>query len=174
MCLRCVREGLPDRGQTCLDEGTYLANWNGCGACGSRQPPRSVERNVDVTEEEEEEEEERESCFEEETTFKHVCVECEHVVCEHYHKFEVVGSSRQEYHMECVLCGKGTDTIRICTAEEARTTVSSETLNGHAEMNGQDSSQTRQSLVDSLASQISTLQFQQQTEDAQGSDSEWD
>mmetsp|Transcript_6152 Transcript_6152/g.10929 ORF Transcript_6152/g.10929 Transcript_6152/m.10929 type:complete len:213 (+) Transcript_6152:150-788(+) len=112
MCKNCLKEVLPDRHTTCLDDGVYLLNWKACAQCGSTAPP--VARNKSFEEEEEEESLEDEgglfaegSMRSEETTFHHACASCDHAVSEHYHKYLVQGSSKQEYIMSCALCGKG-------------------------------------------------------------------
>jgi hypothetical protein len=39
------------------------------------------------------------------TTFRHQCGDCDHIIGEHFHRFQV-NSGVQEYYMECILCGK--------------------------------------------------------------------
>ncbi len=110
MCRKCVREALPARGRTCLDAGAFLANWAGCGACSTQTAPvaraAKFERNGGSTQQADEDLAEDE---EEETRFEHACGACGHIVAEHYHRFALIGGSRQAYLMECVLCGKGAD-----------------------------------------------------------------
>ena len=110
MCRKCVKEVLPVRGRTCLDAGAFLANWAGCGACGAQAAPAArgakVERNGGGAQQADDDLAEDE---EEETRFEHACGACGHVVAEHYHRFALIGGSRQAYLMECVLCGKGAD-----------------------------------------------------------------
>lgn len=49
MCRKCLKEPLPDRQTTCLDAGSYLLNWNGCGECGSRDLPSTRARLCEAT-----------------------------------------------------------------------------------------------------------------------------
>lgn len=83
-------------------------NWAGCGSCGSRDLPKIAERSI-----EEDGAEDDEFCeLEEITTFKHLCSACDHFICEHFHKYAAT-QSRQDFFMECILCGRGTDEKRL-------------------------------------------------------------
>jgi len=53
------------------------------------------------------------SLVEEEACFQHVCAVCDHVVCAHHYRFEAVTSDKQEFQMDCVLCGKGVDNVQF-------------------------------------------------------------
>lgn len=109
MCHDCLVEERPDRETVCLDKGHYLLNFKGCKGCGSRGDLVEDQRKVSIEEDDSDSENEE---YEEETTFFHKCKKCGHVVCEHFHRFQV-NSKTQEWLMECFLCGKGADTIRL-------------------------------------------------------------
>ncbi|KAK3714399.1 hypothetical protein QZH41_020647 [Actinostola sp. cb2023] len=101
MCRECVKEELPDRGNMCLENGSYLWNFVGCKQCGKKEPIIIANR----TEQEDEDEEEH-------ITYTHVCTICGHVIAEHTYTFRV-DDDYQEYSMTCLLCGKGSDHKQI-------------------------------------------------------------
>jgi len=110
--LKCLIEERPERGRECMDEGHYILNFKSCAKCGKRDFLKYSDRKV--------EEEDDGADSEETVTFNHVC-ECGHVVAEHYYSF-VVNTNAQELLMECVLCGKGTDTV-LHSKEETKETA---------------------------------------------------
>eukprot|EP00924_Labyrinthula_sp_SR-Ha-C_P004235 maker-scaffold_3-snap-gene-18.47-mRNA-1 protein AED:0.02 eAED:0.02 QI:109/1/1/1/1/1/4/269/159 len=107
MCLDCIKEPLIDRGDTTLESGCYLLNLNPCNSCGVKQPPLS--KFPDTTTASIHSEESTEI---EEIEFRHLCPSnsCQHVIADHYYKFEV-DDEKQTYLMSCALCGKGSKTI---------------------------------------------------------------
>ncbi|EDO36771.1 predicted protein [Nematostella vectensis] len=107
MCRDCVKQQLPDRGNMCLDNGSYLWNFQGCKECGQKDPVKIVDRQT--TEDED---------GEETITYKHECVHCGHVVAEHEFTFRVGDS--QDYSMSCLLCGEGTDQRNIFPENQYR------------------------------------------------------
>jgi len=56
--------------------------------------------------------EEQEEPYVETITFKHICPECNHVICDHLYEFSL-GEEFQEYSMDCSLCGFGAATRSI-------------------------------------------------------------
>jgi hypothetical protein len=94
MCNNCIIQLLPDRGTTCLETGSYFLNFKGCGSCGKK----GMIKNINHKKEENE--------IKETILFTHICVECNHIICEHSWEFEVVDKF-QEYTMNCLLCGSG-------------------------------------------------------------------
>mmetsp|Transcript_11898 Transcript_11898/g.13711 ORF Transcript_11898/g.13711 Transcript_11898/m.13711 type:complete len:175 (-) Transcript_11898:70-594(-) len=111
MCKTCVLEPFPDRGTTVLDSGSYLLNLNTCTSCGKKSMPLQVQEK---TQNEESDGSDSDQSELEITTFVHQCSNegCGHVIAEHFHRFHVE-SNRQEYFMECLLCGRGTDSSLI-------------------------------------------------------------
>lgn len=89
----------PERGRTCLENGSYLLNYKGCGGCGQRDFIKIIDREVTRNDDE----------TEEEVTFTHVCSLCEHVIATHEYSFSV-DDQDQQYSMNCMLCGFGEDT----------------------------------------------------------------
>lgn len=118
MCLECLLEHRPDRGRTCLEEGVYMINFKGCKKCGEVVELKN--KKVEATEEEEVEDGE----FTEELTFDHVCGKCGHVVAQHFYQFQVT-PTKQEFMMECMLCGRGIDEIPLGVKRE---TVGTQTI----------------------------------------------
>jgi len=99
MCVDCCKEPLLSRYTACHESGIYALNWAGCGKCGRRDLPVPVNLSKDTDGVEDEEET---------ISFVHKCSFCEHIVSEHYYRY-YISDGQHEYIMECVLCGKGTD-----------------------------------------------------------------
>jgi hypothetical protein len=111
MCIDCVLSVRPDRGSTCLETGQYLLNYKCCHKCGKRGALQAT--NTGGAEEDNSDD----GSYEETVTFDHTCKDCGHVICEHFYKFEVQGN-RQDYMMDCVLCGKATHTTLIDVSDD--------------------------------------------------------
>ena len=94
----------------CLEKGAFMANLGKCVACG--QMGLKEETCLDPEKEDEDEiddwEEEREAA--EMVTYRHLCVNCGHVVSMHKYEFWVE-EGRQEYRMDCLLCGFAEDSV---------------------------------------------------------------
>nr|XP_060628587.1 protein Churchill isoform X2 [Anolis sagrei ordinatus] len=78
MCGGCVKTEYPSRGNTCLENGSYLLNYVGCTECKKRD-------FVMITNRAREEED-----GEEIITYDHVCKNCHHVIARHEYTFSVV------------------------------------------------------------------------------------
>ncbi|XP_071396802.1 protein Churchill isoform X2 [Centroberyx affinis] len=101
MCNGCVQKEYPDRGNTCLENGSYLMNYVGCASCHQRD---FVLISNKTTEDED---------GEEIVTYDpDVCKNCDHVIARHEYTFSVV-DEYQEYTMLCMLCGKAEDSISV-------------------------------------------------------------
>ncbi|XP_022625416.1 protein Churchill [Seriola dumerili] len=100
MCNGCVQKEYPDRGNTCLENGSYLMNYLGCASCHQRD---FVLISNKATEDDD---------GEEIVTYDHVCKNCDHVIARHEYTFSVV-DEYQEYTMLCMLCGKAEDSISV-------------------------------------------------------------
>ncbi|CAL1586632.1 unnamed protein product [Knipowitschia caucasica] len=100
MCNGCVHKQYPDRGSTCLEDGSYLLNYQGCVSCHHRDFVLITDRRHE------------DEAGEEVVTYQHVCKNCEHVIARHEYTFSVV-DEYQEYSMLCLLCGKAEDSISI-------------------------------------------------------------
>ena len=125
MCKDCVKEVFPDRGDVVLDDGAYILNLANCANCGQRAPPRSINRQ-DVEDEETEaavmvlqtdnaevSETEHTNELIQVTTYTHQCANCDHIIGEHYHRFQTSDNLEQAYYMECILCGKVSDLYHL-------------------------------------------------------------
>uniref|UniRef100_UPI00358E1CD4 protein Churchill n=1 Tax=Myxine glutinosa TaxID=7769 RepID=UPI00358E1CD4 len=100
MCVDCVKSQFPDRGNTCLEAGAYLLNYDRCAACQERDVLQSSHRSREEVDEEEI------------ITYNHVCQNCHHVVAKHEYTFSII-DDYQEYTMLCLLCGRGEDLISV-------------------------------------------------------------
>ncbi|CAK6979212.1 protein Churchill [Scomber scombrus] len=100
MCNDCVQKEYPDRGNTCLENGSYLMNYLSCASCHQRD---FVLISNKATEDED---------GEEIVTYDHVCKNCDHVIARHEYTFSV-DDEYQEYTMLCMLCGKAEDSISV-------------------------------------------------------------
>ncbi|KAF0023659.1 hypothetical protein F2P81_024289 [Scophthalmus maximus] len=89
-----------ERGNTCLENGSYLMNYLCCASCHQRD---FVLISNKATEDDD---------GEEIVTYDHVCKNCDHVVARHEYTFSVV-DEYQEYTMLCMLCGKAEDSISV-------------------------------------------------------------
>ncbi|XP_033892734.2 protein Churchill [Acipenser ruthenus] len=107
MCTDCVQKEYPNRGNTCLENGSFLLNYVGCAKCNQRD---FILINNKTTEEDD---------GEEIVTYDHVCKNCHHIIARHEYTFSVV-DDYQEYTMLCMLCGKAEDTISILPDDPRR------------------------------------------------------
>lgn len=102
MCNECVKEEYPDRGTTCMDNGSYLMNFAGCHDCGKLDVIAITNRHC--TDEDDDDEEI--------ITYQHICSTCGHVIANHEYTFRVE-DEYQVYEMDCVLCGRADDSRSI-------------------------------------------------------------
>jgi len=101
MCQKCVKEEYPDRGSTCLEEGSYYQNFSRCAECQGQDvlqvENKSIVEDVDGVET---------------VSYDHICRICRHVVASHSCTFKIE-DSYQEYEMSCLLCGSSEDSRSI-------------------------------------------------------------
>ncbi|XP_018025015.1 protein Churchill-like [Hyalella azteca] len=110
MCLSCVKTSSPDRGNTCLESGSYLLNLSGCHGCGRMDTLVTQDITETMTSDETQE-----------ITYNHVCSSCGHIVAQHHYLFWVV-DGYQNYEMNCLLCGTAEDE-RSCLPDDPRKQV---------------------------------------------------
>uniref|UniRef100_A0A671Q232 Protein Churchill n=1 Tax=Sinocyclocheilus anshuiensis TaxID=1608454 RepID=A0A671Q232_9TELE len=132
MCTGCVQKQYPDRGHTCLENGSYLMNFLGCANCHQRDFVLISDRTMVNEDEEEIVTYLRESrhisvcqysvkfvisnaCFSSD-----MCKNCDHVIARHEYTFTVV-DDYQEYTMLCMLCGKAEDSISVLPDDPRQT-----------------------------------------------------
>ena len=116
-------------GRMCLEAGAYLVNSNSCSQCSNRN---LVTRTVDNTDNESRDswDEDEEVEVVEDIKYNHVCGSCDHIIALHkvrkvitmkvfwsivlilQYKFWLE-EGRQEYKMECLLCGIGEDSASV-------------------------------------------------------------
>ncbi|XP_003386737.2 PREDICTED: protein Churchill-like [Amphimedon queenslandica] len=101
MCKDCLKEICPNRGNVCLETGSYLLNYSGCASCKSLSFILIKEKNVA-----------EEENGDETVTYNHTCNECGHLIASHEYTF-TLDEEFQEYSMNCALCGYGSDTVSI-------------------------------------------------------------
>ncbi|KAJ0061131.1 hypothetical protein NL108_008810, partial [Boleophthalmus pectinirostris] len=89
-------------GNTCLENGSYLMNYQGCANCHHRD---FVLISNKSTEDED---------GEEIVTYDHVCKNCEHVIARHEYTFSVV----EEYQVKVFFSST------LCSMQDSRVTVS--------------------------------------------------
>nr|XP_042708534.1 protein Churchill [Chrysemys picta bellii] len=101
MCGGCVETEYPSRGNTCLENGSFLLNYVGCVECNKRD--FSLITRVSL--------QGGDPC--ESLVFvPDVCKNCHHMIARHEYTFSVV-DDYQEYTMLCLLCGRAEDSISI-------------------------------------------------------------
>jgi len=101
MCQKCIREEFPDRGNMCLEEGSYYQNFSGCTECHGHDVLK-VDNRTRL--------EDKEGV--ETVTYDHVCKICGHVIAVHSWSFHVE-EEYQEYEMSCMLCGSAEDSRSV-------------------------------------------------------------
>ncbi|XP_077789742.1 protein Churchill isoform X1 [Podarcis muralis] len=84
MCGGCVKTEYPSRGNTCLENGSYLMNYVGCIECKKKDFVLITNK---VAEDDD---------GEEIITYDHVCKNCHHVIARHEYTFSVVDDYQEE------------------------------------------------------------------------------
>lgn len=106
----CVEKEYPNRGNICLENGSFLLNFTGCAVCGKRDFMLITNRSL------------KEEDGEEIVTYDHLCKNCHHVIARHEYTFSIMDEF-QEYTMLCMLCGKAEDTISILPDDPRQMTL---------------------------------------------------
>ncbi|EDV21614.1 expressed hypothetical protein [Trichoplax adhaerens] len=101
MCNRCVFTPFPDRGNSCLDTGSFFLNFKACSSCQKRTL-------IETCNKESKEEEDQTEVIK----YQHICPNCRHVIANHEYTFQVE-EGYQIYGMECLLCGCGEATVSV-------------------------------------------------------------
>jgi len=73
-----------------------------------------VERMDDEMSDEEEEDDTIENL--ENIIYNHICSDCDHVISKHKYKFWIE-DGRQEYRMDCLLCGFAEDSLSVMPSD---------------------------------------------------------
>ncbi|XP_012869221.1 PREDICTED: LOW QUALITY PROTEIN: protein Churchill [Dipodomys ordii] len=110
MCGDCVEKEYPNRGNTCLENGSFLLNFTGCAVCSKRDFMLITNKSL------------KEEDGEEIITYDHLCKNCHHVIARHEYTFSIMDEF-QEYTMLCLLCGKAEDTISILPDDPRQMTL---------------------------------------------------
>ena len=114
-------------GRMCLEAGAYLMNYLGCSQCGSSELVTRPVDNTDTESRDSWDTEEEDVEIVEDIQYSHVCGACGHIIAIHkvssdHHHDDVtimlqykfwLEEGRQEYRMECLLCGIGEDSTSV-------------------------------------------------------------
>ncbi|XP_033115872.1 protein Churchill-like [Anneissia japonica] len=111
MCIDCTKENYPDRGETCLDSGSYMINFQCCKECNKKEPIKLQGRTVETDEDDVET-----------ISYQHVCGACGHLIAKHSYTFCVDGEY-QEYEMICLLCGRSATSVSVLPDDPRLQTV---------------------------------------------------
>ena len=93
MCVDCVEKEYPNRGNICLENGSFLLNFTGCAVCSKRDFMLITNKSL------------KEEDGEKIVTYDHLCKNCHHVMATHEYTFSIMDEF-QEYTMLCLLCVK--------------------------------------------------------------------
>eukprot|EP00071_Canis_lupus_P057279 XP_852848.2 LOW QUALITY PROTEIN: protein Churchill [Canis lupus familiaris] len=110
MCGGCVEKEYPNRGNICLENGSFLLNFTGCAVCSKRDFMLITNKSL------------KEEDGEEIVTYDHLCKNCHHIIARHEYTFSIMDEF-QEYTMLCLLCGKAEDTISILPDDPRQMTL---------------------------------------------------
>nr|KAF6483692.1 churchill domain containing 1 [Rousettus aegyptiacus] len=78
MCGDCVEKEYPNRGNICLENGSFLLNFTGCAVCSKRDFMLITNKSL------------KEEDGEEIVTYDHLCKNCHHVVARHEYTFSIM------------------------------------------------------------------------------------
>ncbi|XP_033612935.1 protein Churchill-like [Fukomys damarensis] len=106
----CVEKEYPNRGNTCLENGSFLLNFTGCAVCSKWDFMLITNKSL------------KEEDGEETVTYDHLCKNCHHAVAGHEYTFSTVDEF-QEYTMLCLLCGIAEDTVSILPDDPQQMTL---------------------------------------------------
>nr|XP_030711116.1 protein Churchill isoform X9 [Globicephala melas] len=78
MCGDCVEKEYPNRGNICLENGSFLLNFIGCAVCSKRDFMLITNKSL------------KEEDGEEIVTYDHLCRNCHHVIARHEYTFSIM------------------------------------------------------------------------------------
>ncbi|XP_032200401.1 protein Churchill isoform X2 [Mustela erminea] len=78
MCGGCVEKEYPNRGNICLENGSFLLNFTGCAVCSKRDFMLITNKSL------------KEEDGEEIVTYDHLCKNCHHVIARHEYTFSIM------------------------------------------------------------------------------------
>ncbi|KAI4568349.1 protein Churchill isoform X2 [Ovis aries] len=78
MCVDCVEKEYPNRGNICLENGSFLLNFTGCAVCSKRDFMLITNKSL------------KEEDGEEIVTYDHLCKNCHHVIARHEYTFSIM------------------------------------------------------------------------------------
>ncbi|XP_070653812.1 protein Churchill isoform X2 [Bos indicus] len=78
MCVDCVEKEYPNRGNICLESGSFLLNFTGCAVCNKRDFMLITNKSL------------KEEDGEEIVTYDHLCKNCHHVIARHEYTFSIM------------------------------------------------------------------------------------
>ncbi|XP_072618722.1 protein Churchill isoform X2 [Vulpes vulpes] len=78
MCGGCVEKEYPNRGNICLENGSFLLNFTGCAVCSKRDFMLITNKSF------------KEEDGEEIVTYDHLCKNCHHIIARHEYTFSIM------------------------------------------------------------------------------------
>ncbi|XP_048969217.1 protein Churchill isoform X2 [Canis lupus baileyi] len=78
MCGGCVEKEYPNRGNICLENGSFLLNFTGCAVCSKRDFMLITNKSL------------KEEDGEEIVTYDHLCKNCHHIIARHEYTFSIM------------------------------------------------------------------------------------
>ncbi|KAK2496425.1 hypothetical protein MC885_002093 [Smutsia gigantea] len=93
MCGDCVEKEYPNRGNICLENGSFLLNFTGCAVCSKRDFMLITNKSY------------KEEDGEEIVTYDHLCKNCHHVVARHEYTFSIMDEFQQALLMRTATWG---------------------------------------------------------------------
>lgn len=84
----------PNKGNTCLENGSFLLNFAGCAVCSKRDFMLITNRSL------------KEEDGEEIVTYDHLCKNCHHVIARHEYTFSIMDEFQVNVYMGIVKEGQ--------------------------------------------------------------------
>nr|XP_007985172.1 protein Churchill isoform X1 [Chlorocebus sabaeus] len=120
MCGDCVEKEYPNRGNTCLENGSFLLNFTGCAVCSKRDFMLITNKSL------------KEEDGEEIVTYDpDLCKNCHHVIARHEYTFSIMDEFQDKIkgtlrRRACHFLGEKTSfqCLSSCQAEETKLCLS--------------------------------------------------
>ena len=90
-----------------------MANMKNCSSCNKNNLKAETVAREMVEDDMSEDDDDLEA---ENVIYNHVCAECNHIISRHKYKFWLE-DGRQEYRMDCLLCGFAEDSISVMPSD---------------------------------------------------------
>ncbi|XP_014401397.1 PREDICTED: protein Churchill isoform X1 [Myotis brandtii] len=110
MCGDCVEKEYPNRGNICLENGSFLLNFTGCAVCGKRDFMLITNKSL------------KEEDGEEIVTYDHLCQNCHHVVARHEYTFSIMDEFQDNFETNAKCITTSTN-MSVCIPVYKATTM---------------------------------------------------